>query len=407
MISIKYVASRIKDVKISDYLSLIPMLVAKIISPLFKRKYNDYWLVCEEPAEARDNGYVFFKYLVQNTSQKCIYAIKKKSVDYDKVKDIGETVEYGSIKHWIIYFTSRYNISSQKGGKPNAALCSFFELNNIFKPTNIFLQHGIIINNVKWLYRDKSKIDIFITSTRKETDFIKKNFGYPKGTVRMTGMPRFDEYIDINVNNKMVVIMPTWRYWFNLRSKQSDGINRNFEDSDYYQAWSQLLTSKELNALIEKENLNVVFYLHRNLQRYARYFDVLDTKVKIARWQEYDIRELLKKSAALITDYSSVFFDMVYMKKAVIFYQFDVEEYRKVQYEKGYFDYDNNPFAKTYKNYQEVVRELSNQSKNHFSPSKKYMEEYRKTFTYQDSNCCKRIYEILKGLNNDTVAKRN
>lgn len=407
MISIKYVASRIKDVKISDYLSLIPMLVAKTISPLFRRKYSDYWLVCEEPAEARDNGYVFFKYLMQNTSQKCIYAIKKKSVDYDKVKDIGETVEYGSIKHWIIYFTSRYNISSQKGGKPNAALCSLFELSGLFKPNNIFLQHGIIINNLTWLYADKSKINTFITSTTQETQFIKEKFGYPRGTIKMTGLPRFDEYSDIKVNKKQIVIMPTWRYWFNLHSKQNNQLETTFDKSDYFKSWKQLLTSKKLNALIEREKLTVIFYIHRNLQRFAPYFETIGTKAIIANWQEYDIQDLLKDSAALVTDYSSVFFDMIYMKKAVIFYQFDKEEYRKIQYGEGYFDYDNNNFANSYSNYKDVIDELETQLERNFKPTKKYLAEHKKTFTYHDSNNCKRIYEILKGLNNDTVTKRN
>lgn len=45
---------------------------------------------------------------------------------------------------------------------------------------------------------------------------------------------------------------------------------------------------------------------------------------------KYDVQQLLKESLLLITDYSSVFFDMMYMNKPVIFYQFDENQYRKV-----------------------------------------------------------------------------
>ena len=46
--------------------------------------------------EARDNGYWFFKYLREkHPEQSCVYAIKKKSVDYQKVAKLGRTVEYG------------------------------------------------------------------------------------------------------------------------------------------------------------------------------------------------------------------------------------------------------------------------------------------------------------------------
>ena len=43
----------------------------------------------------------------------------------------------------------------------------------------------------------------------------------------------------------------------------------------------------------------------------------------------------------MITDYSSVFFDFSYMRKPVIFYQFDEKKFRKAQYAEGYFSYKN------------------------------------------------------------------
>ncbi|WP_257940879.1 DegT/DnrJ/EryC1/StrS family aminotransferase [Bacteroides muris (ex Fokt et al. 2023)] len=78
----------------------------------------------------------------------------------------------------------------------------------------------------------------------------------------------------------------------------------------------------------------------------------------IASWEKYDIQELLKSSAIMITDYSSVFFDMIYMKKPIIFYQFDEEKYRKYQYGEGYFDYHHNAFGNTCSSSDLVIKEL-------------------------------------------------
>ena len=137
MIGFKYLFNKIQDVKLRDYLSFFPMVIAWIAKPLYRKKFQNVWLVCEEPKEARDNGYHFFKYMcLHQPQQKCIYAIKKKSVDYKKVAELGEVVEYGSMLHWIAYFLCEYNISSQKGGKPNAPICSFMELNNYFHMRN-------------------------------------------------------------------------------------------------------------------------------------------------------------------------------------------------------------------------------------------------------------------------------
>ena len=169
MISLKYFWAKVKDVKCQDLLAVFPMGLAVLVRPLYRKKYRNIWLICEEKKEARDNGYWFYRKMCENhPEQTCIYAIDKSSVDYNKVKGLGRTVQYGSLKHWIIYFTCAYNISSQKGGKPNAALCAFIELNNLYNAHNIFLQHGVIINDLKWLYADRSRIEMFITSAIPE-----------------------------------------------------------------------------------------------------------------------------------------------------------------------------------------------------------------------------------------------
>lgn len=397
MISLNYFIDRIKDVKLEDYVSLFSMTVAWMIKPLFRSKYSNVWLVCEEPMEARDNGYHFFKYMCLNHSeQKCIYAIRKNSVDYIKVDALGETIRYGGIRHWLTYFLCEYNISSQKGGKPNAALCSFMELNNIFCGRNIFLQHGVTINDVRWLYADRTKINKFITSTIPETEFIISKFGYPKEDICLTGMPRFDALHDIKLLPKRVLIMPTWRYWFNLKSKQKGTTDTNFETSEYLNRWMELLAHPELNKMIQKFKLEVLFYPHRNMQSHINDFKKINSKVIIASWEKYDIQELLKTSAIIITDYSSVFFDMAYMKKPTIFYQFDEDKYRKYQYEEGYFNYHHNVFGNAYMKCEDVLADLEKKAEDGFKPSSELLEEHKRIFKYWDVNNSERIFKILK-----------
>ena len=65
MVKLSYIIDRIRDVKLSDYLSIFPMTAALILKFFYKNKYKEIWLICEEPAEARDNGYHFFKYMCE------------------------------------------------------------------------------------------------------------------------------------------------------------------------------------------------------------------------------------------------------------------------------------------------------------------------------------------------------
>ena len=199
--------------------------------------------------------------------------------------------------------------------------------------------------------------------------------------------------------------MPTWRNWFNLKSKRGKDINSNFGQSEYLSKWIELLNSEKLQVLIDKYNLRVIFFLHRNMQKYIKAFDGVNKKIIIASWKEYDVQELLKESAMMITDYSSVFFDMIYMKKPIIFYQFDEQEYRKYQYQEGWFNYHDNPFGKTFKDYMDVLSELALHLENKFQVDKKFLAGHSSVFKYWDTNNSARIYSLLQNDTNEKIEK--
>lgn len=402
MISLSYFLTKVKDVKILDILSIFPMILALILSPFFKIKYKSVWLITEEKREARDNGYWFFKKMTEiHPEQKCIYAIDKKSVDYENVKNLGKVVQYGSLIHWILYFTCRYNISSQKGGKPNAALCAFIELNNFYNAHNIFLQHGVTKDKVDWLQADRCKIQLFVTSAKPEFDYVNENFGYKKDVVKLLGFPRFDNLHKYSTIKNQIIIMPTWRNWLKLKSKQVYGVEADFYESEYMKKWIDFLECKELNALIENKKLKVIFYPHRNVQDFfLKIYSGIKTKVVLANWKEYNIQDLLKQSEMMITDYSSVFFDMIYMKKPVVFYQFDYEKFRKVQYQEGYFDYKKNDFGKSYENRNDVIDAIKNIIEKNYKVSEDFNNAHKKYFPLYDADNSERIFSELRGDNN-------
>ena len=398
MINIDYFFSRLRDVKVKDVLSVFPMACALIVSPFYKKKFANIWLICEEKAEARDNGYWFFRKMCENhPEQECIYAIDGNSVDYKKVKGLGTVIEFGSFKHWLLYFTCAFNISSQKGGKPNAALCAFIELNDWHNAHNVFLEHGVTINKVIWLFADRSRFDMMVASTIPEFEFKEKFFGYPKGVIQLTGLPRWDNLHNVTVRKKRIVVMPTWRYWFNLKSKEQGNLTHDFMNSEYLKRWKEFLDCDELNRLIVEYNLEVIFYPHRNMQSHLKDFkNAVNTKAILASWTEYDIQELMISSEMMITDYSSVFFDMVYMKKPIIFYQFDLQDFRKGQYEEGYFDYQNNAFGKSCFELNELLAEFERIIKNEFRCDKKYLEAHATYFPYYDTNNSERVFKAIK-----------
>ena len=313
------------------------------IAKLFIR---DFWLVCEDRNEARDNGYHFFKWVrVNQPKQKILYAINKKSPDYQKVKDLGKVISYGTLSHWFWYIVADKNISSQKSGKPNAAVCYFFEVVlKLRKKNRVFLQHGVTINKGDWLYYQNTYMWRFITAAQKEHEHICKYFGYPKENVKLLGFSRYDSLHDSETDKNLILVMPTWRDWIGKPSRENRGLD--FTQTRYYQEWKAFLESKELHALLEKYDKKLLFYPHRNMQKFLRYFSFSTERIEIADWKKYDIQAVLKNASVMITDYSSVFFDFAYMRKPVIFYQFDEQEFRTKQYAEGYFNYHETVLGK-------------------------------------------------------------
>ncbi|MBR2376585.1 MAG: CDP-glycerol glycerophosphotransferase family protein [Clostridia bacterium] len=381
-------------INFKDILNLIICVLVFPFAILAKIFIRDFWLVSEDENEARDNGYHFFKWVKENRpKQKIAYAINKKSVDYLKVKNLGKIISYGSISHWFWYIVADKNISSQKGGKPNAAVCYLFEVVLGFRKNNrVFLQHGITINKAEWLFYNNAKFRLFITATNDEHEYILNNFNYPTNNVKLCGFARFDNLIDNVVDDNLILVMPSWRNWLGRESKENK--NQDFTESNYFKYWNSFLNSEKLDKLLKKHGKRILFYPHRNMQKFLSFFSTNSENVIIADWTKYDIQSLLKESKIMITDYSSVFFDFSYMKKAVLFYQFDEEEFRQKQYDKGYFDYKDTPLAKWSSNEEDLINNLDEI----LSTGCNFItdEQYHKIFPYHDKDNCYRIYTAIK-----------
>ena len=86
------------------------------------------------------------------------------------------------------------------------------------------------------------------------------------------------------------------------------------------------------------------------------------------------------------------------MKKPVLFYQFDIDQFRKGQYEQGYFDYSNNPFGKCCGGLEGVMTELKKIIDNQYKCSDEFLKEHKRYFPYYDVYNSERIYREIKNI---------
>ena len=168
---------KLQRVKAKDIGNIFVFALALPVSAVYKKKRKDLWLICDNENEARDNGYWLYKYIREHhKEQDVMYAINKKSTDYARVKDLGPVVQYGSFMHWLYYLTASKNISSQKEGKPNAAVCYLLEVYGILKNKRIFLQHGITKDDVEFLHYKNTKMRMFVCAVEREYQYVKEKF---------------------------------------------------------------------------------------------------------------------------------------------------------------------------------------------------------------------------------------
>lgn len=107
-----------KIIRISVYITKI--ITAKIIFlflKLFLDKYRNVWIISERGYDARDNGYHFFKYVVEKYCGQPIYfVIDYRLPIYNKIKSIGDCVNYNLFRHFIVFSLAKVRISPHAWG---------------------------------------------------------------------------------------------------------------------------------------------------------------------------------------------------------------------------------------------------------------------------------------------------
>ncbi|QIL45762.1 hypothetical protein G7081_00980 [Vagococcus coleopterorum] len=284
-------------------------------------------LVSEYPHKAQDTGLAYFKYLVDNHSDSydTYYMISEISKDMKNLSGYEDKLVLYKSKQHVDIFNKADILASSHGTNYLCPVLDVYAKNKLLEKYKIFLQHGILgVRDMSYLYGKDAEnpfTNLFIVSSEREKQLVEKDFGYEENEVLVSGLSRFDDLIqkasEVNNEFKKIVIMPTWRE--SLHNVTAE----NFQTSEYYKSFSNLLNNSKFRKLAQSNNWEVSFYLHTNFQKFATCFN--SNFIKIVKEGEKNVQEFLIESDLLITDYSSVGLDFSLMEKPIIYYQFDEE----------------------------------------------------------------------------------
>lgn len=339
-----------------------------------KNKTKELWLFCDRMTSAEDSAEEFFKYVNsrKNSNIETVFIIREDCPDYERLQQFGRVIPFKSFEHYEAFLMADKVISSAA----DEYVINPFEKANRFvrdlcEADFIFPQHGVIKDDLSgWLHRGNKNIRLFVTSSDKEKEaIIKDPYGYTDREVILTGIPRFDTLSRDNgiKQEKVIYIMPTWRKWiapdFDISADSVDNIevcNENFKDTDYYKFYNNLLKDGHLHELIEKYDYEVYFALHPRMGAEMKTFYSSD-RIHLLKPESFSYSDAAKRMCMLVTDYSSVAFNIAFLRKPIVYAQFDFEEFYKSGKHTsiaGYFDFEKDGFGPVVKTVDEVVNEI-------------------------------------------------
>lgn len=373
-----------------------------LINKLIKKKRNKICLVSFP--DFSDNCMSVFNYIIRNNLIKYeIVWLVGDTCTPDGISKLQNTfgikvLKKNSLIGLLNYMTSKYIFYTHS---------PFNGVECLSKQIVVNLWHGMPLKNIGYL-DNKAQKDIphftyTIATSIKFQEVISKVFGVNKNKVLITGLPRNDEMnkfknilcklkIDGQKYRKKILWMPTFR-------KTAIGSIRN--DGKHKDGKLPLLSNSELvdfNEYLSDNNDLLLIKLHPMDILQKKDFNKL-SNIKIVTNDDFknieeQLYSLFQEVDALITDYSSVYFDFMLLNKPIGFVMDDLMEYsssRGFVFEDIY-DWIPGPIIKDITQLQTFIGQV-NDNIDDFKVIREKVNN--KTNRYSDFNSTERLFTEL------------
>ena len=375
-----------RNIKVDDKLIIFGSFNGRSYCDSPKALYN--YLINNE----KYSDYKFIWVFKDEESHRFLEKNKNTKVINIKSKEFLRTL--GKAKYWIFNFKIQDYIFPKENqvfvqcwhGTPLKRLgCDLEHFNNAMNSiSEIRSRYHIEASKFSYfLSPSKFATEKFITAWDldkiNKTDIMLEE-GYPRNdflsNYTKSDIDRIKKELNIlDVNKKILLYAPTYR-----DNQHSVGIGYTYETKVDFDKLKQLLAEEYI----------ILFRAHWLV---AQEFDFEKYKDFIIDVSNYDdINELYVISDILITDYSSVFFDYANLKRPIIFYMYDLKQYRD-DIRGFYLDLDELP-GNVIEKEDDLIEEIKL-----LSDKFKYDDKYKKfneKFNYlDDGNASKRVIEKI------------
>lgn len=365
---------------------------------------KDIWIIGEREDTAQDNSYHLFKWIRENEPKRRVYyAINGDSPDRAKIDHLGGVIDRLSWKYraYLLHATRLINAYDLEAylGFPGLSKRAFLRgYGDLLRYKRVFLQHGVVYNDVVGsIHAQVTNVDMVLTTGRSERAYYAEHCGYGYDRVAATGLPRYDALKPVTGPRK-ILVMPTWR-----RDIVAPSYNKAakpeipFAASEYYRFFSALLRDQRLLKALQHHGVELEFMPHYEIRPYLKHFRIDHPSITVSSTGR-DVQLAMRECSLLVTDYSSVFFDVAYMGKPIVYTNFDDDAFYSKHYKRGYFDLARDGFGPACGSVDQAVDEIIASIARDFVVEHEYRRRAKEFFVLRDTNNCERAFNVIDSM---------
>ena len=316
-------------------------------------------------------------------------------------------VSYGTREHALLMRNCRHLISSQIDHYVVRPLdtARFGDHNWRFT----FLQHGVTKDDLsRWV--NGKPICLFVTATRPEFESIAGDhtpYIFTTKETRLTGFPRHDRLWRIAQDEAERRPTPAARH-ADMAPRAAGGTSISggndrlplpgFWETEYARSGSSVIESPAVGSDSRPRPVcEITFVPHPNMNDYLDERSFPD-HVQVFRYRDVDIQEILASGALMLTDYSSNAFEMAYIERPVVYFQFDRTAFFSGGhvYRKGTWSYDDDGFGPVAVTAPSVIDEVERLIDNGLRPRIAASPNgCERVFPFRDGQSCERVYQAI------------
>ncbi|SDK14199.1 CDP-glycerol glycerophosphotransferase [Sediminibacillus albus] len=344
-----------------------------------------------------DNPRAVYEYMVEHNMDYTLYwSVDKRNEDLFKNKNL-KTIRRLSLRWLLIMPRAKYWITNSRlplwipkpkhttyvqtwHGTPLKKLAA--DMNEVHMPgtTTEKYKRNFIEEAAKW--------DFLVSPNQYSSEIFRRAFQFDK-TLIESGYPRNDylyyannkETVDqlkqkhnLPKGKKIILYAPTWRdNQFHEKGQYKFDLSLNLAEMQKSLGSDYILLLRMHYLIAEDVDLSVYDGFAYDYSTYE------------------DIRELYLMADLMITDYSSVFFDYANLQRPIIFFVYDIDEYRD-KLRGFYFDLEEKAPGPLVKTTEEVINEIINFDKTPFILDGEFYERF---CSWENGLAAKQVVETI------------